>query len=292
MTLPGQIALGTAQFGLPYGIANQGGQISHDEAARILGRAWAAGVDMLDTAVAYGDSESRLGNIGVEKWHVISKIPPVPDECSDIETWMQETVTSLMKRLKTDQLYGLLLHDPSQLSQDIGDEIYQALLAIKKQGAISKIGISIYNPDELPPICHRFEIDIVQAPLNIIDRRLIDSGWATALHDRGIEVHARSIFLQGLLLMQQDQRHPYFRQWDGLWTAWQNWLHESDLTPVQACIGFAIAQAGVDRVIVGIDSLAQLEDILENTDTPIDDIPPGIGSDDIDLVNPSRWKLN
>ena len=110
-----RLALGTVQFGLNYGIANQQGQVSHDEAKAILDHASAHGIDTLDAAIAYGNSEQRLGEIGVQHWQVVSKLPAIPEGCSDISQWVADSVKESLQRLKIKRLYGLLLHRPQQL---------------------------------------------------------------------------------------------------------------------------------------------------------------------------------
>ena len=118
-----RLALGTVQFGRSYGIANQAGQVSPDQVAKILGRASTAGIDTLDTAIGYGDSEAVLGQIGVGRWQVISKLPEIPAECQDVTSWVQTAVMSSLERLGISRLRGLLLHRPEQLLGSQGDEL-------------------------------------------------------------------------------------------------------------------------------------------------------------------------
>jgi aryl-alcohol dehydrogenase-like predicted oxidoreductase len=289
MALPHRLALGTVQFGLPYGVANESGQVSRDDAAAILDHAWAAGLDTLDTAIAYGDSEQRLGEIGVKKWQTISKLPSVPENRNDVYAWVQEAVLNSMARLRVAKLRGLLLHCSQQLTGPHGDALYQALIALKEQGKVEKIGISIYDPEELDVLVPRFQLDMVQAPFNIIDRRLATSGWLTRLHQTGIEVHIRSVFLQGLLLMEPANRPAAFNRWQPLWDRWHCWLEQQSMNSVQACLGFAMSQPEISRVVVGVDSLRQFREILAGTEVPAIMPPASLASDDLDLINPSRW---
>lgn len=284
-----RLALGTAQFGLPYGVANESGQISRDDAMSLLEYAWAAGLDTLDTAIAYGQSEECLGGLGVDKWRVISKLPAIPDGCQNISDWVQQSLMNSLKRLKIDKLHGLLLHYPQELLGPKGMVLFTALTELKNQGLVGQIGISIYDPCELDALWTRFHFDIVQAPFNIIDRRLDTSGWLARLHNSGTEVHTRSVFLQGLLLMDAAKRPEVFNRWQPLWERWHRWLHEQALTPLQACLGFVSVQPGISRVIVGVDSLEQLQQILDNLEAKPVMPPPDLMSQDIDLINPSRW---
>ena len=178
-----RVALGTVQFGLPYGIANHGGQVSEDDAAAILDRAWTMGVDTLDTAISYGVSEERLGRIGVKQWKVVTKLPGLPESRADILGWVEESVTGSLKRLQIPKLQGLLLHCPQQLRGEKGDALFQELVSLRDQGLVEKIGISIYHPEELDALCADYHFDLVQAPFNIVDRRLATSGWLDRLHE-------------------------------------------------------------------------------------------------------------
>lgn len=287
-----RLALGTVQFGVLYGVDKPTHAVSLAEASAIVARARELGLAMLDTAIAYGASEERLGEIGVDQWQVVSKLPSVPQGCTDVGAWLLEATRGSLRRLKRRKLYGLLLHDPGQLQGAQGDVIYRSLEALKFQGLTDKIGVSIYGPEELESLWPRFQFDLVQAPLNVLDRRLLASGWLGRLHAEGVEIHARSIFLQGLLLMPAASRPAYFNRWQPLWAAWEAWLDANGLTALQACLGFALAQSGLDRLVVGVNTVRNLEDIVANS-RPWPAIPPQeLTSSDPDLVNPSRWSVS
>jgi len=285
-----RLALGTAQFGFRYGIANRSGQISRDAVAEILNESWGMGLDTLDTAIVYGEGEKVLGEIGVREWRVITKLPAIPDDCTDVSGWVIASVRGSLNRLKLTRLGGLLLHSPGQLLSEHGDALHKTLIALKSDGVIEKLGVSIYAPEELAALQPRFQFDLVQAPFNVIDRRLYSSGWLTRLHRAGIEIHVRSVFLQGLLLMDSALRPPQFRRWQSLWDRWHQWLAAQNLTAVQGCLGFAMSQSEISRVVVGVDSLSHLREILTSTEHRRVMAPEALVSDDLDLINPSRWK--
>lgn len=286
-----RLALGTVQFGLPYGVANRQGQVPETEAREILKLAQAQGIDTLDTAIAYGTSEACLGAIGMQGWRIITKLPGLPAGQIDVTQWVQEQVAASMQCLRVHHLQGLLLHRSSDLFSSQGQPLYQALIHLKAQGLVDKIGVSIYDPDELPQLLAHYPIDLVQAPYNVLDRRLTDSGWLDHLFSRGIAVHARSVFLQGLLLMPVHDRPQAFNRWQPLWRRWHDWLRDTGQTPLQACLGFALAQSSIERVLVGVDSLSQFGEILAATAMPYCQPPADLCNDDPDLINPSRWQL-
>lgn len=286
-----KLALGSAQFGLNYGVANQHGKVGDLEIATILDEARIQGIDTLDTAIAYGDSEQRLGKLGVSSWQVISKLPEVPANIADILSWVEQSVNQSLERLQIGQLYGLLLHRPEQLLGFQGKALYHSLNLIKEQGLVKKIGVSIYNPTELELLCDKFSFDLIQSPFNVLDRNLEKSGWLYKLKKSGVEIHVRSVFLQGLLLMNSSNRPAYFNRWNPLWDQWEQWLVDTKLTPLQGCLGYVLSNPDIDRVIVGVDSLKQLQEILAVT-TEIGSLPPdNLYCSDPDLINPSLWKL-
>ncbi len=287
-----KLALGTVQFGLAYGVANQGGQVPAEEVGAIVRHAQSIGIDTLDTAIGYGESERRLGEVGVIGWQVISKVPAIPEGCPDVLQWMTASVHASLERLGVSTLYGLLLHKPDQLLSAAGPELYAALLSLRNQGLVRKIGVSIYAPPELDALCGPFQFDLVQAPFNLLDRRLIVSGWLSRLADAGIEVHARSVFLQGLLLMPDDRRPPWFDRWAPLWASLAGWLRESGQTPLEACLRDALSIKAISKVVVGVDSLGQLQGIVAAADGAAPVLPDALRTSDADLLNPARWSAS
>lgn len=286
-----RVALGTVQFGLPYGIANQGGQIPLSKAALILQLARRRGIDTLDTAAAYGDSEAVLGKIGIPDWRVVSKLPPDQGD-EDPSRWVEGAVRTSLRRLNLGKLHGLLLHRTDQLLAPGGDALYKALTGVREKGLVEKIGYSIYGPGELDALFHRFPPDLVQGPFNVLDRRLATSGWFDRLSQARVEVHVRSVFLQGLLLLQPAKRPAYFEKWNMLFEAWERWLAESGLNALQASLAFVSAQRGIDRIVVGVDSASQLEQIIDSVDCRAGEPPPAtLNSTDPRLINPSRWEI-
>ena len=284
-----RLALGTVQFGLPYGIANQVGQISHSEAKAMLQFALANGIDMLDTAITYGNSETCLGEMGTQDFKVVTKLPAIPDDCADISVWVQHQVSASLSRLGVTAIYGLLIHQSEQLLGPYGDEIYQALQVLKDNGQVQKVGVSIYSPRELAALIPHYRFDLLQAPFNLIDRRLHSTGWLKRLKDDDVEVHTRSVFLQGLLLMAQADMPSKFSPWCGVWQTWHRWLADHDSSAVLECLAFPLSFSEIDRVIVGADSVKQLAQIVSASNSqPISNLPY-LECEDERLINPSNW---
>jgi aryl-alcohol dehydrogenase-like predicted oxidoreductase len=284
-----RLVLGTAQFGLNYGIANRAGRTSLSEATYILEAARSHGMRVLDTAAVYGDSEKRLGDIGLEGWGVISKLPLVPDGVTNIGRWVKASVEASRSRLKVPSLHGLLLHRPEQLLGSRGASLYAALLDIKDRKLAQRIGVSIYDPGDLDELCSRYRFDIVQCPFNLLDRRLIDSGWLYRLRDHGTELHVRSIFLQGLLLLSPGERPAKFSRWDDLWTIWESWQKQTSVTPLQACLNYALSFSEIGNVVLGVDNVRQLQEIVGAIGDEMPAVPKELQCRDTRLINPSCW---
>lgn len=284
-----RLALGTAQFGLDYGVANRSGKIAAAEARSILEFASQSGINMLDTAIAYGDSEQRLGEIGVADWKIVSKLPPLPLNCDDIPGWVESRLAESLQRLNIAKLYGLLLHKPLELLEPRGIKLYRSLKNLRRVGLVRKIGVSVYDPAELDMLADRYRFDLVQLPLNLIDRRMADSGWLSRLHQNGVEIHSRSAFLQGLLLMQTGDRPAIFDRWSKLWGNLEEWLGETRLTPLAACLSFPLSFAETSKVIVGVDSLTHLREVVAAAKVSVSDFPDNLVSQDPDLLNPLHW---
>ena len=286
-----KLALGTVQFGLNYGISNQGGQVSREDAKGILALARLHGIDTLDTAIGYGESESCLGDVGVAGFKVITKLPSLPENTPNVDKWVSDQIQGSLQRLGVKSLYAVLLHRSEQLVGNTGNALAQSLKSLKVTGVVQKIGVSIYAPSELDRIMDTRLIDIVQAPFNLIDQRLQTSGWLQRLHDSEVEVHARSAFLQGLLLMRPASIPEKFKRWLPLLSDYHHWLNTTQVSAASACVGFVQSFPQIVRVVVGVDDLQQLQQLIVASKTDFRGNWPLIGSDNELLINPSNWNV-
>lgn len=286
-----KLALGTVQFGLDYGVANAGGRTSRDEVVRILECAKIAGIDTLDTAAAYGECEQVLGGVGVVGWKVISKAPPLPNDSVNGREWVLEHIRQSLKRLRIERLEGVLLHNAGDLLKTQGANIAAGLQQAKTEGLVGKVGYSIYSPQLLDELLTVMPPDLIQAPFNIFDQRLARSGWLDRLAGDGVEVHVRSIFLQGLLLMARDKRPAYFGQWRELWSRWDALVEGQGSSALSLCLGFVKTQPAISRIVVGVDNRIHLEQLLAIWKAAAAMDGADLFCDDPLLVEPSNWKL-
>jgi aryl-alcohol dehydrogenase-like predicted oxidoreductase len=285
-----KISIGTVQFGMDYGIANKIGKTSFSEASKILDEASKLGINKIDTASVYGNSEIVLGKIGVDKFKVTTKIPSVPKDTKDIYNFVEKTILKSLSNIAVDSFYEILIHDSNQLlNKAFSDEMTYAMQKLKEKGYAQKIGISIYEPLELENINNLSNYDVIQSPLNILDRRLIETGWLLKLKKYNIDIQVRSIFLQGLLLMGKESRPEKFNRWSSIWRIWDQWLTKNKLTPLKACINFPFSIDGIDSVVIGVDSKSQLQEINNNLTNRNIRYPSALQSEEKDLINPIFW---
>jgi aryl-alcohol dehydrogenase-like predicted oxidoreductase len=290
-----RLALGTAQFGLPYGVANTQGQVSFEQAEAMLKVAQSSGIDTLDTAIGYGEAETILGSIGVSDFRLISKVPAVKGLVGHVDDWVMRQVEASLFRLRVPRLGGLMLHSPDDLLGPHGSALAHGLLRARDAGLADLIGFSVYSPEQLDAVIDRLPLDIIQFPLNVFDRRLVETGWLDRLVSDGVEVHARSVFLQGLLLMPADRIPSKFAPFRALIDGWHSWLAgdaAGGRSGVQACLAHVASYAGISRLVVGADSLLQLQDIIEAASTAPQRAPESLASTATPLINPSQWNID
>ena len=286
-----KLVLGSANFGLSYGIYNTDGKLDRTELTNILNLAEAAGVRTIDTAQAYGDSEQRLGSLLRSKFEVITKIG-VNFGTGFSDGKIISLVAESLDRLAVHRLSAVLLHRPELLLGPHGPVIAAELNKLKEIGLTKKIGISIYSPDILAEVNNLMKCDIVQAPFNIFDQRIVKSGWSEKLKDAGTEIHTRSTFLQGLLLMKRSELPAYFsKNWAALFDNWFDFQRKSGFNADEIALNFALQHPWIDKIVVGVDSAQQLDRLLRIEVSKSCTSLPYFDVDDIVLLDPSLWRL-
>ncbi|MBT4935449.1 UDP-4-amino-4,6-dideoxy-N-acetyl-beta-L-altrosamine transaminase [Candidatus Woesearchaeota archaeon] len=246
------IALGTAQFGYDYGINNVRGKIPKEEVFQILQYALDSGITVLDTAYGYQDSEGVIGeyikNNPQSGLQVISKF-----HNEEIERHFTESLV----RLNSSHVYGYLIHHFNKFLEH--PEMWDELQKLKREGKIQKIGLSLYHPHEAEYILeHNINVDIIQLPFSIFDQRF--SYLLPKLKERGIEIYVRSVFLQGLLFKNPDELTGEFVHVKDKVRQLQNLAKETNIPLSSFCINFAMLNKHIDKVILGIDGLANIQE--------------------------------
>lgn len=286
-----KLALGSVQFGVDYGISSISGQVDFFEVDKILNYAHQKGINLIDTAPAYGNSEKVLGELRAEEFSVVTKTRHLQGTSigSNELNLVESDLGLSLLNLRRSSVYGLLVHDANDLLKKGAHKLVSLLHKLKQEGKVEKVGVSIYSGEQLSHILDCFDVDLVQLPFNILDRRLVENGMLEILRKKNIEVHARSVFLQGLLLMEKQSRPPKFGRWDPLWTVWHEWLYDHNMTALEASLRYSIQEQSISKVLVGVETLEQLKDIVVAAKGALPPVPAELSTRDVDLLNPSNW---
>ena len=283
-----RLALGTAQFGFDYGVTNTSGKVSPTDVARILDSARKLGVNTLDTASGYGDSEQVLGTAGVGDFRIITKLPSMPKGLSIDAGWVVEQARKSASKLGGHQVSALLVHNPADLSGPNSKELIRGLYECRDLGITQKIGVSIYDPADLAWISKLIRLDIVQSPMNVFDRRIVNSGWLERLDEEEVEIHIRSVFLQGTLLAGVAALPDFLRPWIGKFKEFESWAKFEGLTLLEAALLYPLSIQAVDKILIGVVSVDQLNDAVDATGRNYPSFPD-FRTDDQQLINPVNW---
>ena len=277
-----KLALGTVQFGLDYGVTNHDGQVAIDEVKNILDYAKDKGIDTLDTASGYGNSEQVLGEVGVNNYRIITKTTPLKNGVDGVIKGFHQSLDSL----NVGQVDGLLIHNIDDTKDKRFGKLFYKLNELKEEGVIKKIGFSTYTPEQVDFLLENFDFDLIQVPFNVFDTRLVEGGQLKALKKKNIEIHARSVFLQGVLL-SFDSLSDYFSTWDAQFEQYQGLVREKELSLLEYALNFALNTQELDKILVGVDSVNQLTDIVNAFKSDVD--LKAFKIDDINLLNPNLW---
>jgi uncharacterized protein len=248
-----KIVLGTANFGLNYGINNSKGKVSDEEITRILLLAKESGVSIIDTAQAYGDAEERLGIILRKiksNLKIVTKFKP------SFREKVSELVDCSLCKLGTKNLYGVLFHEFKDFLKD--KRVFSELKYLKKQGKINKIGFSVYYPSEIEFLFNsNIDFDFIQFPYNVFDRRF--DYLLNELKARNVEIHTRSVFLQGLVFMKPEKLPNSLKGANKSITELLNITKKSNMSISKLCLNFVLRNQFIDKVVIGVDSFMQFE---------------------------------
>ena len=281
-----KLSIGSAQFGMKYGLNNCEGEVNQSEVNHILDLAIKSGITSIDTARAYGNSEKKLGNYlqnSKGQWDVITKIS---DLNISIENQIIDSTNNLGQKPTTvlAHSYDLWVNDIFQ------DQINE----IKEKNSIEKIGLSLYHNEEIEEVLKNFKnVDVIQLPINILDTRLIKNGIIKRIYENGIEIHARSIFLQGMFFLSQEEIKKKF---DDVYEAinfLKKIIKDQNINLAEYSLLFVLNLRYISKVIIGIDSKMQLKEniftINKTIDPEIFKTALSLNYDNEYILNPSKW---
>jgi aryl-alcohol dehydrogenase-like predicted oxidoreductase len=287
-----KVGLGTAQFGSVYGVTNTVGQVQPAAARAMLHFAVENGIDLFDTAPAYGTAEQLIGSALpatakiVTKTRIARRSSFTGDDMAAVRTSFLDSLGALGR----PGVYGLLLHSPDDLLRPGGDLIVELLLELRDRGAVQKVGVSVLKREHIEHCLRHYRLDLYQIPMNYVDQRIVRSGLLTDLRASGAEIHARSIFLQGILLADPGDLPEYFSPWRGKLTTIRSELAAAGATPGAAGIAFVRNRTPASYAIVGATSIAELQELLQQSPAAAAGLRfDDFAIDDEALIDPWRW---
>jgi aryl-alcohol dehydrogenase-like predicted oxidoreductase len=279
-----QLGLGTAQFGLAYGVANTG-TTPRADAAAALAEAKRCGFTLVDTAPAYGDAEQLLGELGAA-----SRLRVVTKTAASEEAPLASALDASLARLRAPKAYALLEHRPALLLGPDGSRRFAQLARLRDEGRVEKIGAAVYTRAEIDALFERFVLDVIQLPLSILDQRLLRDGTLARLRARGVEIHARSLLLQGALALDAHALPRFLAPLAPALSRIDAEAQRRGLTRLALSIAFVASLRAADAAIIGAISRAQVAQIAEAARVRVAPAElEALGVDDALLLDPSRW---
>lgn len=282
-----KIVLGTVQFGLKYGINNQFGVPNDGEISLIFKEAFKSDISILDSASSYGDAEKKIARLTKENFKIISKFPEVSSE--DV---FFEILFNSLNNLKKEYLHGFLAHNANSIIEN--PDIWQYLENAKNKNFVQKIGYSLYTIEQLEKLLTLdFYPDIVQLPYSLLDRKF--EQYFSFLKEKSVEIHVRSVFLQGLYFMQTNNLPANLKKLTNPLKQIDELCEKYELNKAALALNFAIQNKSVDKVVIGVDKLVQLKEnvdmvnIWNFNDIVFDEIKTII-VENPELLNPNNWK--
>ncbi len=286
--LANKLGIGTLQFGQKYGIANKEGKVKTSEVKKIKTLAENNFINIIDTANVYGDSEKRLGKLNFSKFKLVSKLPvSVPPK--NRFSWVLASIKKSLRNLKVDKIYCMHVHNTKYLLDKNGHQIYNGLKIAKEKGIIKKIGVSIYTVQELKKIISKYEIDLVLIPFNIFDQRTLKSNILKELKSKNIEIHTRTTFLQGLLLLKKNEVPSKFYKYQKYFSNFDRLQKKLKLSKFEICLRYALSNKYIDKVVVGMDNSKQFKMLIKSAGYLKTKISSVDASKEINLINPAKW---
>jgi D-threo-aldose 1-dehydrogenase len=277
-----RLGIGTVQFGQAYGISNPHGQVPLKEVGGILALARRAGVGLLDTAANYGEAEQVLSQFDTACFRIVSKTISARNGVDAVIARAHQSVQTL------GRVDLLLVHAVSDLLGPDGAQLWRDLNRLKENGAVGGIGISAYVADDPVWLAQRFRPDAMQLPISLLDQRLLQQGALARLKDLKVEIHARSLFLQGLLFMNTPPAK--LGHVAPMLDAVRAKIAEAGSTPLAGALGFVLSRPEIDVAVVGMTEIAQLAEILAATLLPLPDMDWAFCAlKDERLLTPSLW---
>ena len=282
-----KLVIGSAQLGMNYGLFDNK-KTSRKEFKKIEKLVLKSKINFIDTAVSYGDSENIIGNSKLKNLHIITNIKIPNKKNIHIKKWVVEEISKSLIKLNINRIYGVLIHDYRDLLGKYGKNYLLSLQELKRKKIIKKIGISVYDSQEIQKIWKFWKPDIIQVPFNPLDNRILDTGWVDILKKFKVKIFVRSIFLQGLLI-NENSSSRINKNYEILLNKFRNWCYKNNVSLLKACLHFVKQFKKIDYLVVGFNNYNQLKEIIDVFKKKQIIIPKKFSTNKINLIDPRKW---
>ena len=295
-----KLILGTAQLGFNYGIANTIGKPTEKQAIEIMKYAVENGINYFDTAYSYGNSETIIGKFlnfhknYKNKINIITKMPSLRNEKINEKIINKYFFTSL-KRLEQESIFCYMVHDFNDIKNN-SYSIAKTFFKLKNDGYIKKFGVSVYDENQIKFLIRNFDFDLIQIPINIFDQRLLKDDILRDLKKRGIEIYARSVFLQGLIFLDRDNLPSKFKSIEKYLEKINNISLKFNIPKEDIALLFVNSINEIDRIVIGVEKIEQLKKNIRalNRSKNFAEIERAINFQDLfieneEIIDPRKW---
>lgn len=282
-----KLGLGTAQFGLDYGINNEFGEVKIEEIQQILKYAKKQGIKLIDTAYQYGRSEEKLGKCNLEGFKIVTKLPSLTSEKGSVN----KSLTTSLEKLNINSVFAYLVHNFSEFQSS--SSLAEELLEVRENGLTENIGYSLYLEEELEWIIdNEIPVDIIQIPYSVFDRRF--EHLFTECRNRNIQIHVRSVYLQGLVFKKPEDLEGKLSYFSNPIRQLNNISKEFGISVDRICLSFPLMNDEIDYVITGVDNFHQLQENVNSLNSPFrlelnETIKEVIDIKETELLLPYNW---
>ncbi len=284
-----KICLGSANFGKRYGYKNS--KIKEREFSKIFKYANSRNIKYIDTAFNYSNSQKIIGK-NSSNFKIITKIPKIPNSISNPQNWIETIILKSLNDLKTKKLYAVLFHyPPYQIEKQKFFQIVKYLENLRKKKIINKIGISAYNVSEIKRSFLLYKFQIIQFQANILDQKILRNSFIKILKKKGVEIHVRSIFLQGMLLSDITRIPKKFKYLRRILTLFDSWVKKKKISKLTACLNFILSFSMIDKIVLGTNNYLQFKqtiDAIEKSNGKLA-IPKHLKNINQNYLNPKNW---
>ncbi len=269
LTLKNKLILGTAQFDNHYGLLKNKFKFNKDNIKKILDYLQKLGLNALDTSLEYKNVDQKINLKSKKNFRVISKIKFSNKDINkiskkELENKILKSIKISKKNLGLVRFEALLIHNFETLSFKNQKKIFEILTDIKKTRIYNKIGFSIYDFQKLLKSLKKFTPEIIQCPYNIFDRRLENKTLIKLIKQKKISIHARSVFLKGLLLIRPDKLPKKIKKFFKPINNWHSWTLKNKINKISALLSFVLLNKNIDKIVIGIQDFNQLKEILKS----------------------------